>query len=128
MFMITSVYAAILGLLFIYLSVRTLRARRLTKISIGDGANPELLRKIRVHANFQEYAPMGIILAGLLESHSPAYFIVHLVCICLLFGRFLHAYGVSQSRENFKFRVSGMALTFTSIGTSALGILFMAVT
>ena len=41
----------------------------------------------------------------------------------LLLGRLLHAYGVSRPREDFRFRVTGMVLTFTVLLSSASGIL-----
>jgi uncharacterized membrane protein YecN with MAPEG domain len=49
-------YAALLALLFIALSVRTLRLRATLRIAIGDGGNERLLRASRVHGNFAEGA------------------------------------------------------------------------
>ena len=37
---VTSFYAALLALLFVALSVRTLRLRRRLRIAIGDAGNP----------------------------------------------------------------------------------------
>ncbi len=45
----TPFYAALLGLLFFALSVRTLRLRRKLRIDMGDGGNEQLLRAVRVH-------------------------------------------------------------------------------
>jgi len=42
--MITSLYAALLTLLFIFLAVRTESLRNKLKLSIGDGRQPLLLR------------------------------------------------------------------------------------
>ena len=49
-------YAALLGLLFFYLSIRTIGLRRKLKIGVGAKDNEEMLRAMRVHANFAEYA------------------------------------------------------------------------
>jgi len=121
--MIISIYAALLVLFYVALSVRTLSMRRQLKVGIGDGGNNTMTRAMRVHANFAEYVPLALILALLIELSMESSLLIHFVCLTLLVGRCLHAYGVSQKAENFVFRVSGMALTFTSLGTSALVLL-----
>lgn len=110
--MIASIYLACLALLYVALSIRTLRTRRRLKIAIGDGGNPIMLRAIRVHSNFAEYVPIGVLLLIVTEFNRAPAALVHLLGICLLVGRLLHAYGVSQEDERFLFRVYGMALTF----------------
>ena len=59
---IIPLYAALLALLFIALSVRTLRLRRHLKIAVGDAGNTQMLRAMRAHANFAEYVPMCLLL------------------------------------------------------------------
>jgi uncharacterized protein len=112
-------YAALLALLFVLLSIRTLRLRRKLKIGIGDAGNSEMLRAMRVHANFAEYVPISLILIFLIEARGLHPWLVHALGLCLLLGRLLHAFGVSRGRENYSFRVAGMALTFTVIISSA---------
>ena len=120
---ITPFYAALLGLLFFALSVRTLRLRRNLQIAIGDAGNQQLLRAMRVHSNFAEYAPLTLLLIFLLESDGAHYVLVHALCICLLLGRLAHAYGVSQIAEDYRYRVVGMAMTFTALVGSAACVL-----
>lgn len=112
-------YAALLALLYIYLSVRTIGLRRKLQVVLGPGDNPEMLRAMRVHANFAEYVPLALILIYLVEAQGTAAWLVHALGAALLLGRCLHAYGVSQVQETFAFRVSGMVLTFTVLGVSA---------
>lgn len=121
---ILPVYAALLTLLFVFLSIRTIKARRRAQIAIGSGASPELNRAMRVHANFAEYAPLGLLLIYLVEMQSAAGWLIHLLGLLLLMGRLSHAYGVSQTRENFKFRMYGMMMTFGSLLLSALFLLY----
>ena len=116
---ITPFYAAILGLLFLILSVRTLRLRRKLQIAIGDGSNVQMQRAMRVHANFAEYAPLTLVLIFMFELQGAHYLLVHALCICLLVGRVSHAYGVSKEVENYRYRVFGMAMTFTALVGSA---------
>lgn len=113
--MIASIYIALCALLFVALSVRTLNTRRRLRIAVGDGGSPEMLRAMRVHANCAEYLPLGLILLLAVQMQSAPGWLLHLIGASLLIGRLLHAWGVRQVREDFRFRVSGMALTFTSI-------------
>jgi hypothetical protein len=111
----TALYAAILSLIFVALSLRTIRMRRRQKIAIGYADNDLMLRAMRVHANFAEYVPLSLILIYLVEISGRSTWLVHCLGLCLIVGRLLHAYGVSQPKEVFKFRITGMVLTLTTI-------------
>ena len=113
--MTTPLYAAIIGLVFVVLSVRTLLLRRRLGIAIGTGEDPELTRAMRVHSNFAEYVPLALILFYFLEVETDAGLWIHVLCVSLIVGRLLHAYGVSQVEENYRFRMAGMILTLGSI-------------
>lgn len=54
---IIPLYAVLLALLFIYLSAQTIKVRRRVRVAVGDGGNSEMLRAMRVHANFAELCP-----------------------------------------------------------------------
>ncbi len=112
---ITAVYAGLLGLVFVVLSARVIGQRRGAKVSLGDGGNAALLRRMRVHGNFAEYVPLALVLLGLAESLATLTWLLHAIGAGLLAGRLSHAYGVSQSPERFQFRVTGMAATLTAI-------------
>jgi uncharacterized membrane protein YecN with MAPEG domain len=116
---ITPYYAAVLALLFIILSVRTIKSRREHKVAIGDGGEKSLLRAARVHANFSEYVPFTLLLIAMLEIQSYSDWVIHGLCIALLAARITHAYGVSQTNENFKFRIFGTATTINIIAICA---------
>ena len=116
---ITPYYAAVLALLFIILSVRTIKSRREHKVAIGDGGENSILRASRVHANFSEYVPLTLLLIAMLEMQSYSHWIIHGLCIALLAARVAHAYGVSQTNENFKFRIFGTATTINIIAICA---------
>ncbi|MBH1971710.1 hypothetical protein FK216_09940 [Moraxellaceae bacterium AER2_44_116] len=112
---ITLLYAGLLSLWFLVLSVRVI-AIRSQGISLGDGGNPVLLRRIRAHGNFAEYVPMILVMIGFLEiSHFSALWI-HLLAGTLVVSRLLHGYALSFN-ESFKFgRIGGTALTLTLLG------------
>ncbi len=116
---ITILYASLLAFLFVALSIRTIRLRRSLKIGVGDAGNTKMLRGMRVHSNFAEYTSFSLLLIYLVEISAGYPFFVHSLGLIFLTGRLSHAYGVSQEKENFKFRVAGMAMTFTVILSSA---------
>lgn len=116
----TSVYAALLGLLFLFLSYRVIEARRDARVGLGDGGQKSLQRHIRVHANLAEYAPLALLLLLLAELQGAPWWLVHVIGLALLAGRIMHAYGVGRDPELLDMRVRGMALT---LGAIALAIL-----
>ncbi|MBW4517931.1 MAG: MAPEG family protein [Timaviella obliquedivisa GSE-PSE-MK23-08B] len=119
----TSIYAAILGLVFVALSIRTLLLRRQLGVAIGDGDQPMLARAVRVHANFAEYVPLSLLLIYFLETQTRANLCIHILCSALVIGRITHAIGVSQVKETFRYRVIGMVITFTVIISASLGLM-----
>lgn len=120
---LTPVYAALFALFYSALSVRALRLRGRLKIALGDGGDKRLLRATRVHGNFAEYVPMTLLLIFMFELDGGSAGWIHALCAVLLVGRVSHAYGVAQVDEDFRFRVFGMASTFTSMVGAALLIL-----
>ncbi|MEJ8809623.1 MAPEG family protein [Variovorax ureilyticus] len=116
-------YAALLALLFVGLSFRTLVMRRRLRIVIGDAGDERMLRAMRVHSNFAEYVPLNLLLMYFVSSTLPQPWFLHALGISILLGRVLHAVGVSQIRERYGFRVTGMALTFAPMLASALTLL-----
>lgn len=117
---ITSFYAAFFGLLLFALSVLVIRARVTCRISIGLGEDIRMLRASRAQGNFVEYAPMILILLGLLELAGTGPFLLHALGGLALAGRVAHAMGISREPENLKLRQLGMALTFTVLGLAPL--------
>lgn len=120
---VSPIYAALLGLIFVYLSFLTIGARRSAHVALGHNDNPRLLKRMRAHGNFQEYVPIGLILLILVDMLWASNAKVHFAGVCLVVGRLVHAYSVTMEKEDFRFRVTGMLLTFTSILTSIIGVL-----
>lgn len=120
---ITPLYAALLALIFVALSIRTIRLRRRYRVGVGDGNHAELQRATRVHANFAEYVPLALLLIYFAETGGGPQWLIHVLATALLCGRLLHAWGVSQVRENYRYRTIGMALTFSVILLTCLFLL-----
>jgi uncharacterized membrane protein YecN with MAPEG domain len=121
---IVPLYGALLTILFLILSVRTLLLRKKYQLGVGDGGNMVLKRAARAHANFAEYAPLALILLSFCEVWSAPSSLLHGLGVSLLIGRSLHAFGISQPQEDFRFRVAGMILTLSTIGICAGFILY----
>ena len=117
---ITALVAALLAPLYLLLTLRVVSQRREAKVAIGVGGDKPLLRRSRVHANFTETVPYALILMGLAENLLTPRAVMYAIGVCLLAGRLSHAYGVSQDKENFSFRMAGMILTFAAIAIAAL--------
>lgn len=124
--MITSLYAGLLGLVLIVLSIRVIGARRRGGIGLGDGGDRSLQRRIRAQGNFAEYVPIVLLLMLPAEWQGVASWVLHLVGGCLLVGRIVHALSISREPEIPVGRVIGMALTFTSLGISSVACLAVA--
>jgi uncharacterized protein len=116
---IVPLYAAVLALIYIALSLQTTRLRNSLRVSLGDGGDKELMRAIRVHANFAEYVPFAVLLIHLCEGDGAPKELLHGLCIALIIGRVAHAWGVSQLKENLRFRMVGMLITFFTLGIAA---------
>ncbi len=121
--LITPLYAALFGIGLIWLSVRVIVLRKGAKVSLGDGDNDALRRRIRAHANYAEYVPLGLLLIYFVEISWSHALLTHALALTLLLGRILHAYSVGGPKMNFKLRERGMVLTFVSLGIASAALL-----
>jgi uncharacterized protein len=121
---IVPIYAGIFAFIYIDLSLRVIRQRRIARVALGSGGDAALERAQRVHGNFSEYVPFALILLLLVEMQGWPGWLVHLLCVALLAGRLIHAVGVSQPKENFNLRIVGMTTTVGVIGAAGAVLLF----
>ena len=91
---ITAVTAAMFAILMVLLSAQTSLGRARLKASFGDSGDETLRRRIRAHGNFAEYAPMALILLGLVEGLGTARGAVLGLAIAFSFARVVHAVGM----------------------------------
>ncbi|TCZ55223.1 MAPEG family protein [Roseicella aquatilis] len=118
----TALYAALLTGLFFLLSIRVIEARRRYHVTLGI---PHRLveRAVRAHGNFAEYAPLGLLLLGLLEGMGLPLWGVHALGTAFLAGRAVHAWGIGREPEVLRWRTLGMGLTFAVLGVGAAALL-----
>ncbi|WP_024868265.1 MAPEG family protein [Pseudoxanthomonas suwonensis] len=110
-------------LLFLYLSLRVMLQRRSRRIGIGAGGDLELERRIRVHANFAEYVPLGLLVLALLELSGTRAEVLWTFGLALLGARLMHAAGLGGSSGYSAGRAGGAALTMLVLaGMGLLGL------
>ena len=104
-------YFASLVMLYMALCAHVVVLRRRHAVGIGHGGNHDLKRAIRAHANFTENVPLGALLVALASNTtSPNW--IHGLCIALVVGRLLHAFGLSRNPGVSFGRFYGAGLTW----------------
>ncbi|MEX0286693.1 MAG: MAPEG family protein [Paracoccaceae bacterium] len=125
---ITPIYIALIALFFLWLSGRVIAVRRSHSISLGDGGDKVLERRIRAQGNCAEYAPIGLLLLLALELQGAQVWVLHVLGLMLLAGRVLHGLALNHRKPAPMMRISGMLLTLGMIAVAAILSLGMAVT
>ena len=123
---IVPIYAALLAILFVFLSYKVGQARKKEKVLMGTGGNSVVERAMRVQANFAEYTPITLLLLFFLEMNKTDIYFIHFLCLSFSIGRVIHAHGFSQENENLRYRMFGMIATIGVIVVSSITILIMA--
>src|SRR5918996_104147 len=123
---VTPLYAALLALWFVVLSLRVVQRRRAAKMSLGDGGDALLQRAIRGQANFAEYVPLALLLLLVIELSRFSLYLVHALGIALLVARLLHGYAMAF-RSEFRFgRLWGAMITFVILVIEAIVCIYQA--
>jgi hypothetical protein len=117
---ITSLYAALLGLLLLGLSWQVTRHRQRSRVSLGAGGDEALERAIRTHANLVEYAPLALLLIALAEMNGAAPWWIHGTGALLVVARCLHAWGLGSTSGVSPGRYWGTALTWLALLVASL--------
>lgn len=122
--MITALYAAICGLLLVFMGIRVSYTRGKQKVDLGDGGKDAMLRAIRIHGNAAEYIPISLILLFFLEMQGSAHWFLHVCGIALVISRLLHMQGLMQASTLTPGRLAGTGLGWALIVVMSLDNLF----
>ncbi len=117
-------YAGLLGLLLVVLSVRVSLLRRHLKVGLGPGMDESMVKAVRVQGNFIEYVPLALLLLVLAEITGLPSEAVHGAGLLLLASRVLHAWGLTQSSGVTFGRFYGIAGTWVTIIGLSLWLLY----
>ncbi len=112
---VTLWYAAALGVLLLVLSWNVLRHRVRALIETGNDKSPLSDRISRVHGNFTEYVPAGLVLLALLEWAGAAALLLHIGGVLFCVGRYLHAWGYSHHAVVSFGRIVGIQATLLAL-------------
>ena len=121
---LTSIYAAILGLLGAVLTVNVIVNRARSDVTQGDGGVPALAQAIRAHCNFAEQTPLALMLVGLVEGFGYRALIVHGLGVVLLAGRLLSAWGLATTLKLSFGRNAGISLTVVVVVAASVLVLY----
>lgn len=126
---VTSLYAAILAIFFIGLTLNVVRLRVKYQVGIKDGGHNPLELAIRVHGNFAEFIPIALFLMALLESQRANINWLHIMGQALVVGRILHFWGLGIKGQGASIpRFSGSLITFSAIVWAAAWLLMITIT
>lgn len=127
MLTVAPIYLGLLTLLFLFLSVRVIGARRSERVSIGTGGSKIVERAMRVQANCAEYSVFFMILLVCAELQGTPGWLVHLLGLGFFAGRVAHAYGLSTEAAPSTARIGGMLISLTLLALLALGMIAHAI-
>jgi uncharacterized membrane protein YecN with MAPEG domain len=118
---LTAATAIALAVLQMFLMLYTARGRGKYKAGLGDGGSDPLLRRIRMHGNLTENAPLFLILLALTEVSGQWAAAVPIFALAFVLVRLSHAIGLAMSAGPSLFRFVGVVGTLACIlGLSAL--------
>ncbi|MEH6790001.1 MAPEG family protein [Parasphingorhabdus sp.] len=122
---ITLTVAGAAALINIWLMIRVGQVRTSEKVSIGDGGNEKVIRRMRAHSNYIESAPFVLLLVGAIElasTTSPVW--LWLVGGLYLLGRVAHGVGMDDGKFGKGRMIGTMVTLLTLLG---LGIYAIAI-
>ena len=115
---VTLLAAAAAVFVNLWLGARIAKLRGHFKVSVGDGGQEPLLRRMRAQANFIENAPFFLILLGGLELSGASRVGLALVATIFIAARISHGVGMDAA-GNRRWRMLGMmGTTFTTLALS----------
>jgi uncharacterized membrane protein YecN with MAPEG domain len=123
----TAATAALLAVLQMILMLYVATGRGKFKTGLGDGGHPGLIRRIRIHGNLAENAPVFLILLALVESSGqwPGY--VTPFALIFVIARLCHALGLTIGTGPNVFRFVGVMGTLGAmLGLATLIVIMLA--
>ena len=126
--MTTAATAGALGILQIVLMVYIGLGRAKFRTGLGDGGHDALNRRIRMHGNLTENAPLFLVLLGLAETSGFVPGLVRWLGPLVVLCRIIHVFGLSLwfGPGPNPLRAIGATGTLIGIGVLAVSLLWVA--
>ena len=108
---VTLTFAAIAGLMNIWLGWRVGQVRMSEKVLTGDGGNMRVIARMRAQANFVEFTPFVLILMGAIELAGGWPLALWAVGAVYFLARIAHAFGMESTDKPGRGRGPGILVT-----------------
>jgi uncharacterized protein len=119
---ITLTAAGVAALINIWLAIRCGQVRTKEKISVGDGGNEALIRRMRAHANFVEFTPFVLILIALVEMASGTSTWLWVVAGVYMIARVAHGIGMDGGGKGREVGIIVTMLVLVGLGGYAIAL------
>lgn len=110
---VTLTAAAAAAIVNLWLSLRVGALRRAHGISVGDGGNEALQRRMRAQLNFAENVPIVLVLIAALEIAGIGETWLAYVAGAFILGRVAHGFGMDGGKAQIG-RVIGVLVTLAT--------------
>jgi uncharacterized membrane protein YecN with MAPEG domain len=122
---VTLTSAAAAAIIGVWLMIRVGQVRTSEKVSIGDGGNENVIRRMRAHANFVESAPFVMLLIAAIEMTGKGEPWLAWVAAVYFLGRVAHGLGMDGGALS-KGRMIGTIVTLlTLLGLAICAVLIV---
>ncbi|MEP2736869.1 MAG: MAPEG family protein [Erythrobacter sp.] len=111
---VTLTSAAAAAILAIWLMIRVGQVRTTEKVSVGDGGNDKVIRRMRAHANYIENTPFVLVLIAAIEISGKGEPWLAYVAGLYFLGRIAHAFGM-ESGDGPPMRIVGTIITMLTL-------------
>ncbi len=122
---VTLAAAAAAAILTLWLSIRIGAVRQATSISVGDGGNEPLQRRMRAQANFVENTPFVFALILAIElSGKGSSWLAYVAAIYFL-ARIAHAFGMDDGAARIGRMIGTIVTMLVLLGLAIIALLIM---
>ncbi|WP_114521978.1 MAPEG family protein [Altererythrobacter sp. ZODW24] len=119
---VTLTATAAAGILTIWLMIRIGAIRRAEEISVGDGGNEALIRRMRAQMNFVETTPFALFLIAAIEIAGKGGNWLAFVAGIFMLGRIAHAFGMDGTFGKGRF-IGTIVTLLTLLGLAVVAAL-----
>lgn len=124
---ITAITAGVIIILQMILFMYAATGRGTNKQGLGDGGKPDMLKRIRMHGNLIENAPIILIVMALLEGAGVARSVMAIAGAVFVLARVLHPLGLMKSANRSNLRFAGAVITMALGFAGGIYLIFVAI-